>query len=339
MFNDLKVLDVHGHCSAPLSLYTPSLLMMAVNTSLPSAVRAGSMGPILPFDLEELVPAAENHVEALDRRQIDVQLLGPRPVLHVGWMQQHLLEAHSQLTNDLIDAQCKLAPERFIGAAHLPQQASAPDAHHMLPEFNRCVEILGFGAAYVSPDPDGLRTAPGMHSAYWDPLYSRAVALDVPLIVHATPSRDPRAEDLYLNYQLSFTTEHYLATEFLRRGHVFDRHPDLRILVCHCGGALDRHVKADALHMNQDDFTANLFFDTCAFDPDFLTAAIRQRGVDAMCFGSEVPGPVTDMRSNGRPVDDLVSTIDEFEWLTEADKTMVFHDNPRMFCKAFESKI
>jgi hypothetical protein len=31
----------------------------------------------------------------------------------------------------------------------------------------------GFVAAYVSPDPAGRRSTPGMHEAYWYPLGSR----------------------------------------------------------------------------------------------------------------------------------------------------------------------
>ena len=38
------------------------------------------------------------------------------------------------------------------------------------------------------------------------------------------------------------------------------------------------------------DLSDNLFFDTCAYDPHFLTAALKQRGVPQMVFGTESPG-------------------------------------------------
>ena len=42
------------------------------------------------------------------------------------------------------------------------------------------------------------------------------------------------------------------------------------------------------------DLAQNLFFDTCMYDPHFLAAAIKQRGVDRMVFGTEVPGSGSD---------------------------------------------
>ena len=340
MFNELPVLDVHGHCAAPLDKYTPLLLMMAANMAIPSAVRTGSMPPVLPYDLENLAPAVEGHVGDLDERDIDVQILGPRPMLHFGWSSSHLQEAAAQLTNDLIEVSCSLAPDRFLGAAQLPQLSTAPDAGHMLSEFDRCVDDLGFVAAYVSPNPCGERQTPGMHSTYWDPLYQRASERDIPLIVHGTVNRDPRAQDIAINYLMGFATEEYIAKELLTRGYVFDRFPDLKVLVCHCGGMLERHLPNDPVHVVQDDLTGNLFFDTCAFDVDFLTAAIRQRGVDAMCFGTEVPGgSVGHHPEDGIGGDDLVRRIDSFDWLSELDKRKIFFENPLTFCKGFIDRL
>lgn len=52
-----------------------------------------------------------------------------------------------------------------------------------------------------------------------------------------------------------------------------------------------------------------------------------------MCFGSEVPGSGGALREDtGRPADDLVPVIGGFDFLTEAEKTAIFHDNPlRLF--------
>ena len=333
MYKGRKVFDIRGHVSAPLSLYTPVLLMLASNSPLRSTVRTGGVPPILPYDLGELERPVEYHLKRLDERNIDVQVIGPRPLLRFGWMPSHLIEACTELVNDLIQAQCRLAPDRFLGAAQLPQRVDAPDSHHMLAELNRCVLEMGFVAAYVSPDPSGTRNTPGLHARYWDPLFERATHLDVPIIVHASPSRDDRAADIFLNYQLGFVTEQYLAREFLSRGHVFDRHPDLRVLICHCGGMLDRFPDSDGLHVVQDDLSSNLFFDTCAYDLNLLAAAIRQRGPASMCFGSEVPNFSTPQRDgDGRFVDDLVHRIDGFDWLTDAEKEAVFHDNPLRLC-------
>ena len=46
---------------------------------------------------------------------------------------------------------------------------------------------------------------------------------------------------------------------------MFERFPELRVIVCHCGGGLDRFTKTDP-HLPQKDLSKNLFFDTCAYD-------------------------------------------------------------------------
>ena len=89
---------------------------------------------------------------------------------------------------------------------------------------------------------------------------------------------------------------------------VHRRWPRLKIVICHCGGALNRFIPKDH-HIAQKDFSKNLFYDCCAYDDNFLTAAIKQRGVDQMMFGTEFPGSGGAVREDGRPSDDVLPTI------------------------------
>jgi predicted TIM-barrel fold metal-dependent hydrolase len=228
----------------------------------------------------------------------------------------------------MIHQQCQMAPDRFLGAAMLPQHSDAPDLSNCLDELNRCVTELGFAAAYVSPDPGGRRTTPGMHEAYWYPLYARVQELGIPLIVHGTNSLDPRFRVVPHNYQLGFYTEQYLAGQFLSHGDVFERFPELKVIICHCGGGLDRFIPTDP-HIAQKDLSENLFYDTCAYDLNFLEAAIKQRGVPRLLFGTEAPGSGRAVRpETGRTSDDLVPIIGAFDFITEDDKIKIFNENP-----------
>jgi predicted TIM-barrel fold metal-dependent hydrolase len=228
----------------------------------------------------------------------------------------------------MIHQQCQMVPDRFLGAAMLPQHSDAPDLSNCLDELNRCVTELGFAAAYVSPDPGGRRTTPGMHEDYWYPLYARVQELGIPLIVHGTNSLDPRFRVVPHNYQLGFYTEQYLAGQFLSHGDVFERFPELKVIICHCGGGLDRFIPTDP-HIAQKDLSENLFYDTCAYDLNFLEAAIKQRGVPRLLFGSEAPGSGRAVRpETGRTSDDLVPIIGAFDFITEDDKIKIFNENP-----------
>jgi predicted TIM-barrel fold metal-dependent hydrolase len=327
VYQDIPVLDVHGHVTVPQAANAFLVMMLGSNTPMPSPVGQPAAGPagVTPDDFRA---AAAGHATYMDDRNIDVQVIGPRPFLTMGWMEPHLVPAWARYVNDMIHQQCTFFPDRFLGACALPQLSDAPDMTHCLDELNRCVTEYGFVAAYASPDPAGRRTTPGMHEPYWFPLYERCQELDIPIIVHGTNALDPRYRVVPHNYQLGFLTEQYLAGQFLSHGDVFERFPELRVIICHCGGALDRFIPTDH-HIAQKDLSKNLFYDTCGYDLVFLEAAIRQRGVGRMVFGSEAPGSGRAVRpETGRTSDDLVPVISDFGFLTEDDKKKIFNENP-----------
>jgi predicted TIM-barrel fold metal-dependent hydrolase len=327
VYNNVRVLDVHGHVSVPFSANSFLVLMMGSNTPMASPIGQDKAGPA-GVTQEDFRVAALGHAKYMDDRNIDVQIIGPRPFLMLGWMEPHLLPAWTRYVNDMIHQQCQMVPDRFLGAAMLPQHSDAPDLSNCLDELNRCVTELGFAAAYVSPDPGGRRTTPGMHEAYWYPLYARVQELGIPLIVHGTNALDPRFRVVPHNYQLGFYTEQYLAGQFLSHGDVFERFPELKVIICHCGGGLDRFIPTDP-HIAQKDLSENLFYDTCAYDLNFLEAAIKQRGVPRLLFGTEAPGSGRAVRpETGRTSDDLVPIIGAFDFITEDDKIKIFNENP-----------
>jgi predicted TIM-barrel fold metal-dependent hydrolase len=327
MYNGVPVLDVHGHVSVPFGANSLLMLMMGSNTPMDSPIGQPKAGPA-GVSVEEFRAAAAGHARYMDERHIDVQVIGPRPFLMMGWMEPHLLPSWARYVNDMIHQQCEMFPGRFLGAAMLPQVSDAPDLSNCTAELDRCVRDYGFVAAYVSPDPAGRRSTPGMHEPYWFPLYARAQELGIPLIVHGTNSLDPRYRVVPHNYQLGFLTEQYLAGQFLSHGDVFSLFPELKVIICHCGGALDRFIPTDH-HIAQKDLSGNLFYDTCGYDLNFLEAAIKQRGVPRMLFGTEAPGSGRAVRpETGRTSDDLVPVIDSFDFLTQEDKLAIFNANP-----------
>ncbi len=342
-FDGYTVLDVHGHMSGP-----PQVRAWAYNLI---ALRSPEEGD-LEIEDAQMERALERHLQVLDERSIDVQLVSPRPVAMMHWERPFIQRAWARTTNDLIAQHCRLHPDRFAGVAQLPQSREL-DTRSCLEELERAITTLGFVAAIVNPDPGGDRQTPGLNDPYWHPLYERAEALDCTLIVHPSITRDPRVEGIPHNYQYNNLTEETLATMLLEHFDVFERYPKLRVVVCHCGGALRRTLEAGRrtrggivgqsgqagggqVGMNvrrrareSRERRDNLFFDSCAYDPDFLEAAIRQRGVDQILFGSEAPGSGTSTKNpeTGRPSDDLVPVIAGLSFLSAADRQKILHDN------------
>jgi len=342
MYNGIQVLDVHSHLRATLPTAMFLTRLFAGNTATASPIAPGRQPPPGPFGEgmrdEDFHRAAERHAAYLDERNIDVQILGPHPVDYNGWMEPHIFKSWTSYVNDMIFKVVQAKPYRWVGACQLPQDPHARDSSHMLPELERCIRDYAFVATYVSPDVTGRRDSPGLHEAYWHPLYDYCQQQEIPIIVHGTDGVDPRYRVVPQNYQLAFLSEQYFALQFLRHGDVFDRFPRLKILICHCGGALDRFVKeSPAVTPRRDrDLSGNLFFDSCAYDLDFLAAAIKQRGVSQVCFGVEAPGSGGTIREEtGKTSDDLVPLIGghpALSFLSDQDKQDIFHNNPARFC-------
>ena len=311
MYKGVRVLDIHGHLSTP-----PIFFSHAYNLQIGGPVAAS------PVPEDALEAMQQQHLKQLDERNIDYQLISPRPFAMMHWERPHIVERWTEATNRIIHTACSLHSDRLGGVAQLPQHSTL-DTSNCIAELDRCINEYGFSSALINPDPSGARQTPGMDSEYWFPLYERAQALNVTLVVHGSAVRDMRT----MNNQWNFMAEQTLATILLENSTVFDRFPDLRILVVHCGGAPSRLLTDPPKSM----VGKNLFFDTCAYDVDYLQLAIKQRGLHSMCFGTETPGSGTGTINpdTGKPSDDMVPVIDSIPTLTDADKQFIFQDNPR----------
>ena len=89
MFKGTKVYDVHGHVSAPNSVRTWIVGGFSSGHTGPSPLRAtGSASGDLSD--EAFAKTFQMHTEYMDERNIDVQVLGPRPFTMMGWMPRNL---------------------------------------------------------------------------------------------------------------------------------------------------------------------------------------------------------------------------------------------------------
>lgn len=338
MYNGSKVIDVHGHMSTP-----PHFRAYAYNLI---ALRSPGDGDLEMSD-ELMESALARHLKMMDERNIDIQMISPRPVAMMHWEAAFLVEKWTRITNNVIHRHCQLHPDRFVGVAQLPQNSKL-ETKNCVAELERCIKELGFVGAMVNPDPAGDRLTPGMNAEYWFPLYEKAQALNCPLIVHPSISRDPRIEIIPHNYQYNNVTEETLATLLLENSNVFEIFPNLKIIICHCGGALTRTIARGRPSGEQPggqvstatrpgraraqrDVSNNLVFDTCAYDKGFLATAIRQRGVDRMLFGTEAPGTGSGIINpeTEKPSDDLIPVIDSIEFLKTEDKMKIFAENAK----------
>jgi len=337
MYKGQKVFDLHGHVTAPDAYRAAAALIMASNTAQKQSVlmRPDAERPPALRDEAFKQVVYNQHVQYMDERNIDVQVIGPRPFLMMGWMSPDLMPSWTRLTNDAIGKQVSFYPDRFLASMQLSQNGHAPDSTHMLDEIDRCQKEWGVSSVYVGPDPEGKRETPGMDKPYWYALYERCQKDGLPIIIHGTNHQDPRLTIINQNYQVGFMMEQFIATQLLGFSDVFDRFPELKVVVCHCGGCLSRFAPTDG-HNFQRDTSNNLFFDTCIYEPIYLQAGIAQKGVSQMVFGTEAPGSGrhVDPRT-GRSGDNVLPTLEEASYLTDDDRMAIVHHNPLKVLPAF----
>ena len=329
-------IDIHGHVTAPDSLYAWKAGLLSHR----GAHGRGSAG-VTDETLRESLYAANStfggisHIQHLDDAGVDVQLISPRPYQMMHSEQARLVEWYIQETNDIIARTCRIEPDRFRGLAGMPQSMET-GPEQWVAELRRCVAEHGFVGAVLNPDPyEGTVQPPALSGRFWYPVWEALCELDVPAVIHSAGCRPPSRE----TYSLHFIQEETLAVASLVSSKVFDDFPDLKIIVSHGGGAIPYQrgrFEPTALRQGTTfrDMLRKLYYDTCLYSQDSIELLLRAVGVDRCLFGSEKPGVgSTRNPETGRWIDDIHLLIDDIEWLTDDERDRLFESNARQLFK------
>ncbi len=325
------IIDAHAHLLAPNSLYSHRSTLIVSGGQYGDEYHA-SVGDA------ELAACAANNVKLMDEVGTDIQLLSPRPYLMLnGTARWPEIKSWTEDNNNAIARTIKLHPSRFRGVGALPQQVGRP-VESLFDEIRRCIEELGFVGVLLNPDPaEGAGTTPPLGDEYWYPLYERLCEFDIPAHIHSGNCCAGRE-----TYDEHFITEESLAITSLYRANVFDRFPDLKLMISHGGGAIPYQVGRWRSHREMardrgriakdapsfDDFLRRLWFDTVIHNPKSLDLLFDVVGADRCCFGTERPGSGSGVDPmTGRPYDDIKATIEELGTLNEAQLEAVFEKN------------
>ena len=261
--------------------------------------RAGG-GPEVRKRLADL---GEVRLKEMDEAGIDIQVLSHCPPGAQAF-DKETAAAQAKSVNDRLNEVVQAKPDRFAAFASLPTRDPAGAAD----ELERCVDKLGFKGAMVHGLTDGLFID---DQRYW-PIFERAQALDVPIYVHPAPPH-PQVIDLYykdyaekypaiLSAGWGFTVE--TATSGLRLvlSGVFDKYPNLKIILGHLGEGLPfllwriNHAFANMGRPDVDpvpfrDIFCEHFYITTSgnFSNPALLCTVMEMGVDRILFSVDWP--------------------------------------------------
>ena len=136
------------------------------------------------------------------------------------------------------------------------------------------------------------------------PFFERAAQLNLPLVLH--PAIEPVGEpsNWGIGSCLGTVFSSTLGVTRLILSGIFDKVPDLRMVVPHLGGTLPYLItriedltKTDAKHDLLHYCRTNLYFDNCSFSAPALECARATVGADRIILGSDYPyrGPLSRM--------------------------------------------
>ena len=329
------IIDIHAHVTAPEGLYVYKAGLLshrgghgrgAVNATDDDIIKA----------LNSPVFGGSSHLDQLKEAGTDMQIVSPRPYQMMHSEHPRLVTWYTEETNKIIARQTKLFPKTFRGVCGLPQSPGA-GIKEVLPYLEKCVKEDGFLGCLINPDPGegGGHQTPPLGDRYWYPLYEKLCELDIVGHIHSAGCRSER-----LTYSLHFINEESIAVVSLLTSSVFKDFPKLKIVMSHGGGAIPyqyARFEASAIRRGMERFSdrmRNLYYDTVLYSADALALLFKTVGADRCMFGTERPGvgTVIDPKT-GKWLDETRHIIEGFEWLSAAEKKMIFEDTAKKVYK------
>jgi predicted TIM-barrel fold metal-dependent hydrolase len=278
---------------------------------------------------ERLADLGEQRLALMDETGVDVQVLSlTTPGLNN--LGHHGIEL-ARRANALLAGAVSANPSRFQAMAAL--SFAQPD--EAARELRRAVEELGCKGAVLF----GRVGDKNLDHAIFEPTFACAAELNVPLLIHPqipqTSVRDAYYAGFGAPIDLALSTFalgwHFEAgMQFVRLilGGVFDRYPNLQVILGHWGELvlfyLERLVMLDRVSKLQRpfiDYVRNNLYLTASgmFNPAYLQQAIDAVGVERILFSTDYPYQY-------RPGGDARRFVEGLE-LDAADKAKFAHQN------------
>ncbi len=267
--------------------------------------------------------SAEARVVAMDVAGVDMQVMTMTvPGVHSETAVHG--QALAQIVNDGLAAMMAAYPTRLTALATLPLQS--PETAVL--ELERAVTQLGLRGGILFAHINGTP----LDDPAFLPLFEKAVELDVPLLVHPIiPTHIGLMGDYRLVAVMGFLFETTVAASRLVYSGLFERLPNLKLVLAHMGGTIpfiaERMVRGyevyeecrTNLSRSPMETLKSLYMDTFPGTPEAIETAVRFAGADKVLMGSDFPHQIGDLPGG-------VTTIQQAA-LTDDEKALILGQN------------
>jgi len=276
-----RVIDFHAHMMEP---------------SLPSLVPAQLNTPHLEAWYRQMKSPTEQ-IAHMDACGVDAHVVGySNATQGLSWGDAAAdLAIHRRINDGIAQAWVQAHPGRFVGAFGLPTQ----DLGRALPEFERAATTLGLQVLQISSvSPDGRYYG----DPHFDPLWAAAQHFGTTVFIHphGQDNRPPFDDFALANSVGQGVEEIKVMTSMIYNG-VFDKFPNLKVVVAHGGGflphyygrldrnAVERPATVRNIKRLPSAYLKAFYYDSCVYAPEILRALIRVVGADRVVLGSDYP--------------------------------------------------
>lgn len=230
----------------------------------------------------------------MDLQGVDMQALAIAPTQYFYYLDEPTGARATALQNDRIAQIVADRPDRFIGIANLPMDHPGS----AVIEMERAHHDLGFWGCEINADVNGG----DLDDRRFDPVWEKAAELEMLVILHPHGFTHPqRMADYYLANVVCMPLASTLAVSRMILGGVFERFPELRMLVVHGGGYLPFYfartdhayrVRPEArrhIPRPPSEYLHLLYFDSVVFNPRSLEYLVDEFGSDRVLMGTDYP--------------------------------------------------
>jgi len=269
------------------------------------------------FDLDKQL----EHMDGLDHQVDVVCSIGPFSVFFSDLPPEEGRDAAIQWNEEMADAQKKY-PGRLWASAAVP----LVDTKIAIEVLDDAVNRLGLMGVNM---PGSIGSDPRIDAARLQPFYSRVEELGLPLFLHPTDAVFVDMLDGYdgsLHLSLGRVIEVSVAAMRLVLSGTMERHPKLKIVMSHTGGALpyqsgrmDKNTPKAKLPRPASTYLKRMYTDTVSPHTAGLKFAIEYYGIDHVMYGTDYPcwDPATALK-----------LLDELK-LSKADQEKLFYSNAK----------
>src|SRR5256712_1194087 len=271
---------------------------------------------------DERFVVVDERVKAMDQRRIDRHALSLTTPM-VYWASPGLGVALSQAFNDAASAAHKKHPQRLLGLAMVPMQAT--DA--ALKELERAAKLPGMKGMYLATNVNGEELD---EQKFWN-VYAKCEELGWPIFLHPVDTiGQDRTKKYYLKNLCGNPYDTGVAAAHLIFGGVLDRFEKLQVNLPHAGGTFPwligrwdhgAKVRPELKHMRRppSEYLRRFTYDTIGHDDRINAALVRLVGADRVTLGSDY---CFDMG-----LDDPLATVNRITGLSEQDRQLICGGN------------